>query len=131
MEPPIGLPLPEDVEVSAGTKLRQQTGPPGTLQSGVESGEKWVFEHLQDAPLNLSPPFFVPGGQLLPVHHLGCKVGPTKALHLHQVDAPNVPASETVYEPQVPEPQRGVVGGRPSYHLPPWVAAPHTGISGR
>lgn len=123
MKPPIGLPLPEDVEVSAGAKLRQQTRPPRTLQTGVESGEKWVVEHLQDAPLNLSPPFFVPGGQLLPVHDLSREVGPAEALHLHQVNAPNVAAPKSVYEPEVSETQRRVVGSRPPDHLPPRVAA--------
>lgn len=63
--------LTENVEVAAGTKLRQQTEPFRRINGCVERGEERMVEGLENLSLRLGSAFFAPARELLLVHDLG------------------------------------------------------------
>lgn len=74
-EPLAGLPLPENVEVAAGTELSEQARPLWGIEGSIESGQKGVVQHFKNFPFYPRPSFFITASKLLFVHHLSGEYG--------------------------------------------------------
>lgn len=64
-----GLTLAEDVEISAGAELRQQTQPFRRFEGGVKRRQKRMVQHFEYFLFCPRSPFLITARQLPPVHH--------------------------------------------------------------
>lgn len=111
------LPLPENMEVAAGTELSQETEPLRRVDTSVERRKKRMVQRLQNLPLGLRSAFFTPTRQFLLIHYLRreqASVG-SGGLEAGEVDGANVARAETVRELEVGEGElaSGRVGSDP------------------
>lgn len=103
IEPFVLLPLPENVKITAGTKLSQKTEPFRSINGSIKSRQKRMIKRFKYFSLCLRSSFLTSTNKLLLIHHFRRKHRRNLAvvIKFSEVDRADVAGAETVGEAEV------------------------------